>query len=105
MPRADPAGGRRDTRHAEIPHSFILLPRWLVPVEPAGKVLADHAVAVRDGKIEAVLPAGEARQRFAGYDQVALPEHVLIPGLVNAHTHAAMTLVRGPADDLPLMRW
>jgi 5-methylthioadenosine/S-adenosylhomocysteine deaminase len=65
----------------------------------------DHAVAVRDGKIEAVLPAGEARQRFAEYEQVDLPEHVLIPGLVNAHTHAAMTLMRGLADDLPLMRW
>jgi 5-methylthioadenosine/S-adenosylhomocysteine deaminase len=65
----------------------------------------DHAVAVRDGKIEAVLPAGEARQRFADYEQVDLPEHVLIPGLVNAHTHAAMTLMRGLADDLPLMRW
>jgi 5-methylthioadenosine/S-adenosylhomocysteine deaminase len=74
-------------------------------VEPAGAVLMDHAVAVRDGKIEAVLPAGEARQRFADYEQVDLPEHVLIPGLVNAHTHAAMTLMRGLADDLPLMRW
>src|SRR5207247_435592 len=77
----------------------------LVPVEPAGSVLMDHVVAVRDGKIEAVLPVGDARQRFAGYEQVALPEHVLIPGLVNAHTHAAMTLMRGLADDLPLMRW
>ncbi len=76
-----------------------------MPVEPAGSVLTDHAVAVRDGNIEAVLPAGEARQRFPGYEQVDLPEHVLIPGLVNAHTHAAMTLMRGLADDLPLMRW
>src|SRR5205823_6558759 len=74
-------------------------------VEPAGSVLMDHAVAVRDGNIEAVLPASAARQRFAGYDEVDLPQHVLIPGLVNAHTHAAMTLMRGLADDLPLMRW
>src|SRR5256885_15255803 len=65
----------------------------------------EHAVAVRDGNIEAVLPASAARQRFAGYDEVDLPQHVLIPGLVNAHTHAAMTLMRGLADDLPLMRW
>ena len=65
----------------------------------------DHAVAVRDGNIEAVLPAGAARQRFPGYDEVDLPQHALIPGLVNAHTHAAMTLMRGLADDLPLMRW
>ncbi len=76
-----------------------------MPVEPAGAVLADHAVAVSDGKIEAVLPVAEARLRFADYEPVALAEHALIPGLVNAHTHAAMTLMRGLADDLPLMRW
>jgi 5-methylthioadenosine/S-adenosylhomocysteine deaminase len=60
---------------------------------------------VRDGKIEAVLPASEAAARFAEYERISLPEHALIPGLVNTHTHAAMTLMRGLADDLPLMRW
>jgi 5-methylthioadenosine/S-adenosylhomocysteine deaminase len=68
-------------------------------------VLAEHAVAVRDGRIEAVLPAREALERFDGYEEVALQSHALIPGLVNAHTHAAMSLMRGLADDLPLMRW
>ena len=68
-------------------------------------MLTDHAVAVRDGKIEAVLPAADARTRFADYEAVELADHVLIPGLVNAHTHAAMTLMRGLSDDLPLMRW
>jgi 5-methylthioadenosine/S-adenosylhomocysteine deaminase len=68
-------------------------------------VLTGHAVAVRDGKIEAVLPMADARERFAHYPRIELAEHVLIPGLVNAHTHAAMTLMRGLADDLPLMRW
>jgi 5-methylthioadenosine/S-adenosylhomocysteine deaminase len=76
-----------------------------VPVEPAGAVLEDHAVAVRGGNIEALLPADEARARFPGALERALPNHVLIPGLVNAHTHAAMTLMRGLADDLALMRW
>ena len=76
-----------------------------MPVEPAGAVLEDHAVAVRDGKIEAVLPASQAAARFAAYDQLYLEDHVLIPGLVNAHTHAAMSLMRGLSDDLPLMRW
>src|SRR5207302_1465383 len=61
--------------------------------------------AVRDGNIEALLPVAQARARFAGYERIALDEHALIPGLVNAHTHAAMTLMRGLADDLPLMRW
>jgi 5-methylthioadenosine/S-adenosylhomocysteine deaminase len=68
-------------------------------------VLTGHAVAVSDGKIEALLPAEEARQRFPDCESVVLDEHVLIPGLVNAHTHAAMSLMRGLADDLPLMRW
>jgi 5-methylthioadenosine/S-adenosylhomocysteine deaminase len=60
---------------------------------------------VRDGRIEAVLPSTEAARRFASYEVLELGEHVLIPGLVNAHTHAAMSLMRGLSDDLPLMRW
>jgi len=52
-----------------------------------------------------VLPTAQALAQFSGYNRVDLPEHVLIPGLVNAHTHAAMSLMRGLADDLPLMRW
>ena len=77
----------------------------MVPVEPAGAVLEDHAVAVRDGRIEAVLPASGAAAAYPGYETLDLPGHVLIPGLVNAHTHAAMCLMRGLSDDLPLMRW
>jgi 5-methylthioadenosine/S-adenosylhomocysteine deaminase len=76
-----------------------------VPVEPAGAVLEHHAVALRDGAIEKLLPKEEAFRAFADYEPVDLPEHVLVPGLVNAHTHAAMALMRGLADDLPLMRW
>ena len=74
-------------------------------MEPAGAVLEGHAVVVRDGRIEAVLPAPTARERYPGFERVSLGAHVLIPGLVNAHTHAAMSLMRGLADDLPLMKW
>ncbi len=83
----------------------LLCPRWVIPVEPAGTVLEGHCVALRDGVIEAVLPLANARDRFSSYEKVDLGEHALIPGLVNAHTHAAMSLMRGLADDLPLMRW
>ncbi len=83
----------------------LIAARWVIPVEPAGTVLEHHAVAVRDGRIEAVLPRGEAAARFADYATEQLAEHALVPGLVNAHTHAAMSLMRGIADDLPLMRW
>ena len=76
-----------------------------MPVEPAGAVLEDQAVAVRDGLIEAVLPAEQAAAAYPGYETLELPGHALIPGLVNAHTHAAMSLMRGLSDDLPLMLW
>jgi 5-methylthioadenosine/S-adenosylhomocysteine deaminase len=88
---------------SEVP--TLISARWVVPVEPAGTVLEHHSVAVRDGAIEAVLPTPQALEAYPGHARVDLPEHVLIPGLVNLHTHAAMTLMRGMADDLALMRW
>jgi 5-methylthioadenosine/S-adenosylhomocysteine deaminase len=76
----------------------------VIPIEPAG-VLAGHAVAIAGGRIVAVLPSGQARTRFAALSTVELPRHVLIPGLVNLHCHSAMSLLRGLADDMPLMTW
>ncbi len=84
---------------------LLICPRWIVPIEPADVTLEDHAVAVDQGRIIALLPVDDARQRFLAKRTEALPEHVLLPGLINLHTHAAMTLLRGYADDLPLMRW
>jgi 5-methylthioadenosine/S-adenosylhomocysteine deaminase len=78
---------------------------WIIPVEPAGAVLPQHAVAVSDGRIVALAPIEAARGAFVARETVSLPRHVLIPGLVNLHTHAAMSLMRGLADDLPLMTW
>ena len=78
---------------------------WVVPVEPLDVVLADHAVAIRDGAIVAIMPIAEARSTYHAAETVSRPHSVLMPGLVNAHTHNAMTLLRGVADDLPLMRW
>lgn len=83
----------------------LIVPRWIAPVEPDDAVLEGHAVVVRDGRIDAVLPAGEAVRRHPDAQAVHLPGHLLIPGLVNLHTHAAMSLLRGAADDLPLERW
>lgn len=79
--------------------------RWIIPIEPAGVVLENHAVAIRGGKIVDLLSQTEAAAHYLAARTVDLPEHVLIPGLVNAHAHAAMNLMRGIADDLPLMRW
>jgi 5-methylthioadenosine/S-adenosylhomocysteine deaminase len=84
---------------------LIVLPRWLVPVEPAGVVLEDHALVVRAGRIAALAPAASVRKDWKARETLELPRHALMPGLVNGHTHAAMTLLRGLADDLPLMDW
>ncbi|HST45833.1 MAG TPA: amidohydrolase family protein, partial [Luteimonas sp.] len=78
---------------------------FVVPVEPHAVVLEDHALAIRDGIIVAILPIAEGRRRFAARETVARPDSVLIPGLVNAHAHNPMTLLRGVADDLPLKVW
>ncbi|HWH46170.1 MAG TPA: TRZ/ATZ family hydrolase [Burkholderiales bacterium] len=79
--------------------------RWVIPVEPHGTVLTDHDVAVTGDSITAVLPRAEMRRRCKAGRTIELATHALIPGLVNLHTHAAMTLMRGLADDLRLMDW
>lgn len=79
--------------------------RWVVPVQPRGVVLADHAIAIEGGRIVAVAPNAQAKRDFDARATVDLPQHVVTPGLVNAHTHAAMSLLRGVGDDLPLSRW
>src|SRR6266850_1633193 len=84
---------------------LLISARWVIPVEPAGAVLDDHSVAVAAGRIVAVLPQAEAEGRYQAREHLRLERHALIPGLVNLHTHAAMTLMRGLADDLPLMTW
>ncbi|MDR2838385.1 MAG: amidohydrolase family protein, partial [Azonexus sp.] len=83
---------------------LLLEARWIAPVEP-DCLFENHALAVRDGRILAILPVAVARDRYQPAERVTLDRHILIPGLVNLHTHAAMTLMRGMADDLPLMEW
>jgi 5-methylthioadenosine/S-adenosylhomocysteine deaminase len=90
---------------APISCDLLIEAGWVVPVEPHGLVLADHAVVVDRGRILALLPSSEARRRFLPRQIVSRPGSVLVPGLVNAHTHNPMTLMRGVADDLPLMPW
>jgi 5-methylthioadenosine/S-adenosylhomocysteine deaminase len=87
------------------PVDLMIEARWVVPVEPHAVVLENHAVVVQDERIVALLPIADARLAYAPRERVELGEHALIPGLVNSHTHNPMTLLRGLADDLPLMVW
>lgn len=95
------------TPDPECPQAVDLLihARWIIPVIPAGITLENHSLAIRDGRIAGVLPRTEAERCFQPADIIELGQHVLLPGFVNLHTHAAMNLLRGLADDLPLMNW
>jgi 5-methylthioadenosine/S-adenosylhomocysteine deaminase len=92
------------SRQSDAPLDLLLFPTWLVPVEPAGVVLKGHGLGVRDGRIALIAPRAEALKHQA-VETRELEGVLLAPGLINAHGHAAMTLFRGLADDLPLQRW
>ncbi|HEX2828798.1 MAG TPA: TRZ/ATZ family hydrolase [Burkholderiales bacterium] len=83
----------------------LITARWIVPIEPAGVVLENHAVAILDGEIAAIGPTPKLESEYEVRERVALADHALLPGLVNLHTHAAMSLMRGLADDTALMDW
>lgn len=84
---------------------LLIKARWIIPVVPENRVLENCAIAIDEGKILAIIPSDGAEQRYSAKAVVNLPSHALIPGLVNAHGHAAMSLLRGYADDHPLHTW
>jgi len=79
--------------------------RWIIPVEPESVIHNHHSLAIKDGKIIELLPTEDAKQKYQANVIETLASHALLPGLINTHTHAAMSLMRGYADDLPLMDW
>jgi 5-methylthioadenosine/S-adenosylhomocysteine deaminase len=88
----------------ESPADLAIKARWILPVEPSGEILDEHAVLIRAGRIVALLPSSQLEPGDA-LQVVDRPEHVLIPGLVNAHTHAAMSLFRNLSAGLGLDDW
>jgi 5-methylthioadenosine/S-adenosylhomocysteine deaminase len=87
------------------PVDLAIVARWVIPIEPRDTVLEHHAVVVDQGKIVDLLPAADLSARYAPRQRVDRPGHALMPGLVNLHAHAAMSLLRGVGDDMPLMQW
>ncbi len=78
---------------------------WIIPIIPEGTVLPQHAIAIANGRIIDILPWQQADEQFQSRQTIELTRHCVIPGLINSHTHAAMSLLRGNADDLALMDW
>ena len=79
--------------------------RWIIPIVPENQILEHCSLAVDDEKIIGIYPQAEANKRFDAAKTEILDNHVVMPGLVNAHGHAAMSLLRGYADDLALRPW
>lgn len=79
--------------------------RWIIPVVPSGRVFERCSLVVQGRDIIAILPWEEAARCYRAEQTINLYDHVLIPGLINAHGHAAMSLLRGYAEDLPSAQW
>jgi 5-methylthioadenosine/S-adenosylhomocysteine deaminase len=90
---------------SRIQADILVRARWVLPMIERGRVLEQHAVAIRNGRIVAILPSAEAEERIDCAQSIDRAHHVLLPALVNAHGHAAMTLLRGVAEGLPLDPW
>lgn len=100
MSDADPTD---DAPAGPRPVDLLIRAGTVLTVDDAGTEIADGAVAVHDGRIVAVGPSDEVVAGHAPARRVELPRHILMPGLVNAHTHLSMTMFRGLADDRDLV--
>ena len=90
---------------APVDVELLIEARWVLPMSEDLPVLVDHGVAIRAGRLLGPWPIASARQRVNAQRVLRLDLHALMPGLVNAHNHAGMSLMRGFADDLPLLTW
>lgn len=86
-------------------NDFIVSARWVIPVVPAGVCLDHHSVVISGTRIVHILPDAAAAERYPAHELIKLDHHIVMPGLINAHGHAAMTLLRGYSDDRELMDW
>jgi len=84
---------------------LIISAKWVIPVVPRNTVLENHAIVIENDQILAILPTVKACEKYPSAKHVERNDHALLPGFVNSHTHLAMNLFRGLADDLPLMEW
>ncbi len=79
--------------------------RWVVTMDPQRRVIENGAVAVSEDHIVDVGPRAEIDRRYTAQQRLDRPDAILAPGLINTHTHAAMSLFRGLADDMNLRDW
>lgn len=90
---------------SDVNADLIIEARWIATATEAQPLLENYSVVIQAGIIVDLLSISSAREKYTTTTLISLDEHVLIPGLINLHTHAAMSLMRGLADDQPLMTW
>src|SRR6202158_5992116 len=90
---------------AAEPADVIWSARYVLTMAPQRRVIENGAVAVRGERIAGVGTKAEIDKRFQPKQRLDRPDALLAPGLINTHTHAAMSLLRGIADDLRLQDW
>lgn len=83
----------------------LLHARWIIPVSEGDPCLPNHSIAIHEDRILQIMPTETAKSSYKASVEQELTQHALIPGLINAHTHAAMSLFRGLSDDIALMDW
>ena len=93
------------TNNQQPTYDLMIHAKWIVPIIPKNKVFSDCSIIVNEGQITALIPSHEAKTSYTAREEINLDNHILMPGLINAHGHAAMSLLRGYADDLPLQTW
>lgn len=96
---------RLSAQKNQQPVDAIIHARWIIPVEPDDTIYENHSLVIQHGKILDILTTARCRKKYHSQTEHLLDTHALIPGFINTHTHAAMSLMRGMADDLPLMEW
>lgn len=84
---------------------LIIYASHVIPVVPRNVVFSNYAIVIKNTRIVALLPNAEAQKLFVGTEEHHLSNHIVMPGLVNLHTHSSMTLLRGLSDDKALCDW
>lgn len=80
---------------------LLITPEWIITVDSGNQVLRHHTIAIDNSRIVAIMPTSEAEKHYNPRQAVALPQQAVLPGFVNAHTHVAMALLKGLADNYP----
>ena len=79
--------------------------KWIITCEDKNQILENHALAIKDGKIHAIIPSKDAAKQFQADSEEHYAQHAITPGFINSHTHISMNIFRGLADDMELMEW